>query len=36
MFVDPAVIPGLRMGQSAAFFVHAFLESDTYRALAAG
>ena len=36
VFVDPARIPSLRMGQSAAFFVHAFLESDTYRSLAAG
>ena len=36
VFVDPAVIPGLRMGKSAEFFVHAFLESDTYRSLVAG
>jgi len=35
-FVDPAHIPGLRMGEVAAYFVHAFLASDTYRALAAG
>ena len=36
VFVDPMHIPGLPMGPSAAFFVHAFLESDSYRALAAG
>ena len=36
VFVDPAHIPGLRMGEVAANFVHAFLASDTYRALAAG
>jgi 8-oxo-dGTP diphosphatase len=35
-FVDPARIPDLRMGESAAYFVHAFLASDTYRSLAAG
>ena len=35
VFVDPAVIPGLRMGKSAKVFVHAFLESDTW-SLAAG
>ena len=29
VFVDSARIPSLPMGQSAAFFVHAFLASDT-------
>jgi 8-oxo-dGTP diphosphatase len=36
VFVDPARIPDLRMGEVAAYFVHAFLASECYQALVAG